>query len=97
MERTQLFDLMGELKLYGMKACSTRSWRPLSNASTNLNALLAICSTQRSTRSRPARSSTSLIAKLPLAKDLEDSVSRHTHQPDAGQRSRRRRLHRPAT
>ncbi|MFK4695833.1 hypothetical protein ABIF42_001427 [Bradyrhizobium diazoefficiens] len=24
MERTQIFDLMGELKLYGMKACLRR-------------------------------------------------------------------------
>src|SRR6186997_3273888 len=37
-----------------------RSWRPPPNASTSLSALSAICSTPRSTRSRPARSNTSL-------------------------------------
>jgi len=44
MERTQLFDLMGELKLYGMKAAFDEIMATLSNASTNLSALSAICS-----------------------------------------------------
>ena len=73
MERTQLFDLMGELKLYGTKDAFDEIWPPPSNVSMNLSALSVICSTRRSTRSRLARSSTKLtIAKLPLAKDLDD-------------------------
>ena len=62
MERTQLFDLMGELKLYGTKdAFDEESWPPPSNVSMNLSALSVICSTRRSTRSRLARSSTKLL------------------------------------
>jgi hypothetical protein len=59
MERTQLFDFMGELKLYGMKDASTRSWPRPSNASMSLSALSVICSTRRSTRSRRCSSSLS--------------------------------------
>ncbi len=76
MERTQLFDLMGELKLYGMEGRAlTRSWPRPSNVSTSLSASSGICwnaeINEKQARARweiPALT----IAKLPLAKDLDD-------------------------
>ncbi len=35
MERTQVLNLMGELKLYGMRPPMMRSWPSASNASMN--------------------------------------------------------------
>ena len=44
MERTQLFDLMGELKLYGMKAAFDEIMATApSSASMNPSASLATC------------------------------------------------------
>jgi hypothetical protein len=43
MERSEILDLMGELKLYGMKAALTRSSAPGSSASTSRSASSAIC------------------------------------------------------
>lgn len=44
MERTQVLDLMGELKLYGMlPKPMTRSWRSASSASMSRPALWVIC------------------------------------------------------
>ena len=59
MERTQLFDLMGELKLYGMKAAFDEIMATAVKRQHEPSALSAICSAPRSTRSRPARSNTS--------------------------------------
>ena len=99
MERTQLFDLMGELKLYGMKAAFDeimatavkRQHEPqrivgdLLNAEINEKQARSIKSPAHHRQTAARQGSWGL------------PVRRHTHQPDAGQRSRRRRLHRPAT
>jgi len=73
MERSQLFDLMGELKLYGMKAAFDeimatavkRQHEPQRLIGDLLNAEI----TEKQARSIKYQLS---IAKLPLAKDLED-------------------------
>src|SRR5438128_8375793 len=73
MERTQLFDLMGELKLYGMKAAFDeimatavkRQHEPQRIVGDLLNA--EINEKQASSIKYQLT-----IAKLPLAKDLED-------------------------
>ena len=78
MERTQLFDLMGELKLYGMKAAFDEimaTARP--NVSMNLSVLSAICSTRRSSE-KQAR--------------LDRSTKLHHRQAAARQRPRRLRV-----
>ena len=56
MERTQLFDLMGELKLFGMKAAFDEM---MATAVKRQHEPRWICSTPRSARNRRARSSTS--------------------------------------
>jgi hypothetical protein len=73
MERSQLFDLMGELKLYGMKAAFDeimttavkRQHEPQRIVSDLLNAEIS----EKQARSIKYRLT---IAKLPLAKDLAD-------------------------
>src|SRR5215216_6824347 len=73
MERTQLFDLMGELKLYGMKAAFDeimatavkRQHEPQQIVGDLLNAEI----NEKQARSIKYQLT---IAKLPLAKDLED-------------------------
>jgi DNA replication protein DnaC/transposase len=73
MERTQLFDLMGELKLYGMKAAFDeimatavkRQHEPQRIVGDLLNAEIS----EKQARSIKYQLS---IAKLPLAKDLND-------------------------
>ena len=73
MERSQLFDLMGELKLYGMKAAFDeimatavkRQHEPQRIVGDLLNAEIS----EKQTRSIKYQLT---IAKLPLAKDLDD-------------------------
>ena len=73
MERTQLFDLMGELKLYGMKAAFDeimatavkRQHEPQRIVGDLLNAEVS----EKQARSIKYQLT---IAKLPLAKDLDD-------------------------
>ena len=73
MERTQLFDLMGELKLYGMKAAFDeimttaikRQHEPQRIVGDLLNAEI----NEKQARSIKYQLT---IAKLPLAKDLDD-------------------------
>ncbi|MBB4383684.1 hypothetical protein GGD61_008390 [Bradyrhizobium sp. SBR1B] len=73
MERTQIFDLMGELKLYGMKAAFDeimatavkRQHEPQRIVGDLLNAEI----NEKQARSIKYQLT---IAKLPLAKDLED-------------------------
>ena len=73
MERSQLFDLMGELKLYGMKAAFDeimatavkRQHEPQRIIGDLLNAEIS----EKQTRSIKYQLT---IAKLPLAKDLDD-------------------------
>ena len=73
MERTEILDLMGELKLYGMRRPMTRSWPPASSASTSRSAivgdLLAAEIAEKQARSIKYQIT---IAKLPLAKDIDD-------------------------
>src|SRR5258708_14828996 len=73
MERTQLFDLMGELKLFGMKAsfdeimatAVKRQHEPQRIVGDLLNAEIS------EKQARSIRHQL-IIAKLPLAKDLDD-------------------------
>lgn len=77
MERTQLFDLMGELKLYGMKAAFDeimatavkRQHEPQRIVGDLLNAEI----NEKQARSIKYQLT---IAKLPLAKDLEVPIPR---------------------
>jgi len=43
MERTQIFDLMSELKLYGMKTPMMRSWRLISDSMSRRTSLAIFC------------------------------------------------------
>ena len=84
MERTQLFDLMGELKLYGMKAAFRRDHDRCQTPARTSNALLAILLNAEINEKQARSIKYQLtIAKLPLAKDLEDFQFEHTDQPDA--------------
>ena len=98
MERSQLFDLMGELKLYGMKAAFDeimataikRQHEPQRIVGDLLNAEI----NEKQARSIKYQLT---IAKLPLAKDLDDFQFEGTPINETlVQRPRRRRLHRPA-
>src|SRR2546427_7938587 len=97
MERTQLFDLMGELKLYGMKAAFDeimatavkRQHEPQRIIGDLLNAEIS----EKQARSIKYQLT---IAKLPLA-TRRLPVRGYADQRDARQRSRRRRLHCTAT
>jgi DNA replication protein DnaC len=79
MERSQLFDLMGELKLYGMKAAFDeimatavkRQHEPQRIIGDLLNAEIS----EKQARSIKYQLT---IAKLPLAKDLDDFQFEHT-------------------
>ena len=79
MERTQLFDLMGELKLYGMKAAFDeimatavkRQHEPQRIVGDLLNAEI----NEKQARSIKYQLT---IAKLPLAKDIDDFVFKDT-------------------
>lgn len=59
MERTKIFDLMGELKLYGMKAAFDEIMATAVKRQHEPSVSSAICSPPRSTRSRLGRSNTS--------------------------------------
>src|SRR5260221_916122 len=73
MERTQLFDLMGELQLYGMKAAfdeiMTTAVKPQHEPQRIFGALLTAEINEKQARSIKYQLT---IAKLPLAKDLDD-------------------------
>jgi len=79
MERSQLFDLMGELKLYGMKAAFDeimatavkRQHEPQRIVGDLLNAEIS----EKQARSIKYQLT---IAKLPLAKDLDDFQFQNT-------------------
>src|SRR5215218_4923180 len=73
MERTQLFDLMGELKLYGMKAAfdeiMTTAVKRQHEPQRIVGDLLSAEISEKQARSIKYQLT---IAKLPLAKDLDD-------------------------
>ena len=73
MERTQLFDLMGELKLYGMKAAfdeiMATAIKRQHDPERVVGDLLTSEIAEKQARSIKYQMT---IAKLPLAKDLED-------------------------
>jgi DNA replication protein DnaC len=73
MERTQLFDLMGELQLYGMKAAfdeiMATAIKRQHEPQRILGDLLAAEISEKHARSIKYQLT---IAKLPLAKDLDD-------------------------
>ena len=73
MERTQLFDLMGELKLYGMKAAfdeiMATAVKRQHEPQRIIGDLLAAEISEKQARSIKYQLT---IAKLPLAKDLDD-------------------------
>ena len=94
MERTDILALMGELKLYGMRAAYDevmaagikRQHEPPRIVGDLLKAEIA----EKQARSIKYQMT---IAKLPLAKDLDGfEFCRHTHQRGAGARSVERRL-----
>jgi len=98
MERTQIFDLMAELKLYGMKAAfdeiMATAVKRQHEPQRIVGDLLTAEISEKQARSIKYQLT---IAKLPLAKDIDDFQFDGTaDQPDARQRSRRWRLHRPA-
>jgi hypothetical protein len=86
MERTQLFDLMGELKLYGMKAAFDeimatavkRQHEPQRIVGDLLNAEI----NEKQARSIKYQLT---IATAACQGSRGLPVRRHTHQPDAGQ------------
>jgi hypothetical protein len=96
MERTQIFDLMGELKLYGMKAAfdgiMATAVKRQHEPQRIVRDLLTAEINEKQARSIKYQLT---IAELPLAKDIADFQFAHADQPDARQRSRRWRLHRP--
>jgi hypothetical protein len=59
MERTEVLDMMGELKLFGMKGAYDETPATAIKRKHDRNALSAICSRPRSRKSRRARSDTS--------------------------------------
>src|SRR5215203_5190044 len=73
MERTQLFDLMGELKLYGMKAAfdeiMTTAVKRQHEPQRIVGDLLSAEIAEKQARSIKYQLT---IAKLPLAKDLDE-------------------------
>ena len=75
MERTQIFDLMGELKLYGMKAAFdeiiTTAVKRQHEPQRIIGDLLTAEIAEKQVRSIKYQIT---IAKLPLAKDIEDFV-----------------------
>src|ERR1700679_3855504 len=98
MERTEVLEMMSELKLYGMKSAYDeiyatalkRQHEPQRLVGDLLNAEISE-KHARSIRYQLA------IAKLPLAKDVDDFQFKSTDQREPRARPRRRRLHRPAT
>ena len=98
MERTEVLDMMGELKLFGMKAAYDetlaaalkRQHEPQRFVGDLLRAEIS----EKQARSIKYQITAS---KLPLAKDLDDFAFKgHADQRGARARSRPRRLHRPA-
>ena len=59
MERTEVLDMMGELKLFGMKGAYDETLATAIKRKHEPQRLSAICSRPRSRRSRRARSDTS--------------------------------------
>ena len=110
MERTQLFDLMGELKLYGMKAAfdeiMATAVKRQHEPQRIVGDLLTAEISEKQARSIKYQLT---IAKLPLAKDLDDFQFEGTpinetlvrdlaggglHRPAAQRRAGRRDRHR---
>jgi DNA replication protein DnaC len=98
MERSQVLDAMGQLKLYGMKAAYDeiiatavkRQHEPHQIVGDLLHAEIS----EKQARSIKYQMT---IAKLPLAKEIDEfDFERHARQRDAGPRARRRRLPRAA-
>jgi hypothetical protein len=93
MERSQLFDLMGELKLYGMKAAfdeiMATAVKRQHEPQRIVGDLLSAEINEKQARSIKYQLT---IAKLPLAKDLEDFQFEGTPINE----TLRRWLHRPA-
>ncbi|SMF55698.1 IstB-like ATP binding protein, partial [Xaviernesmea oryzae] len=58
MERSQILDMMGTLKLFGMRSAYDEIMPPASSASTNRRASSVTCFSRRSPRSRRAPSNT---------------------------------------
>jgi hypothetical protein len=97
MERTEIFDLMGALKLYGMRAAYDevmaagikRQHEPPRIVGDLLKAEIA----EKQARSIKYQMT---IAKLPLAKDIDDFTSPARRSTRPGARAGNRRLPRPA-
>lgn len=86
MERTQIFDLLGELKLYGMKAAFDEIMATAVKRQHEPERLSAICSMPRSTRSKPGQSNTSSpLPSCRLPRTSPTSSSTHADQSDSRQ------------
>src|SRR5271155_2468787 len=73
MERTQLFDLMGELKLYGMKAAFDEIMAPAVKRQHEPQRIVGdLLNAEVSEKQARSIKYQLTIAKLPLAKDLND-------------------------
>src|ERR1700755_575918 len=73
MERTQLFDLMGELKLYGMKAAFDEIMATAVKRQHEPQRIIGdLLSAEISEKQARSIKYQLTIAKLPLAKDLDD-------------------------
>src|SRR5436189_4766323 len=73
MERTQLFDLMGELKLYGMKAAFDEIMATAIKRQHEPQRILGdLLRAEISEKQARSIKNQLTIAKLPLAKDLDD-------------------------
>ena len=78
MDRNEVLEMMGELKLYGMKSAYDETLATALKRKHNPSNWLAICSGPRYRRSRRVRSVTSSHAKLPLVKDVNDFAFKDT-------------------
>ena len=79
MERSQLFDLMGELKLYGMKAAFDEIMATAVKRQHEPQRIIGdLLSAEISEKQARSIKYQLTIAKLPLAKDLDDFQFEHT-------------------
>ena len=73
MERTEVLDMMGELKLYGMKSAYDEIMHRASSASTNRHSIVGdLLKAEIAEKQARSIKYQLTVAKLPLAKDLDD-------------------------
>ena len=98
MERTEVIEMMGELKLYGMKSAYDEIYATALKRQHEPQQLVGdLLKAEISEKHARSIRYQLAIAKLPLAKDVRLPVQKHADQRESGARSRQRRVHRPAT